>query len=469
MDFEKLYINGEWVVPFTKDFIEVIDPADESIIGRVPRCGREDADLAVKSAKDAFELWQDTSLAKRVNLVERLCEEMSKRKDEFADMIVRELGRASDFALKYHTLPYIEDTRNFIKIAKAYKLEEDFGDYIIRKEPVGVVGALTPWNYPLGQITSKIIPALLAGCTIVLKPSQQTPMVAYILAEAIHAAGFPKGVFNLLTGAGSEVGNILAEHPDVNMITFTGSTKSGREVAQKSMGTVKRITLELGGKSPAIILRGISDIEKPLKRVLNSVYNNTGQTCSAYTRLIVHEDEKEMIEKAVVQMTKAYKFGDPKASPMNIGPLVSENQYKKVKAYIEKGLEEGARLIYGSLPEKKSLGFYIGPTVFTDVKNNMTIAREEIFGPVLSIISYRDAEEAVKIANDTIYGLAAAVFGPQEEAIEIANRLKAGNVTVNAGRGSYDAPFGGYKQSGLGREGGVYGLEEFLEIKAVFV
>ena len=467
MDFTKLYINGEWISPLTKEFIEVIDPANEEIIGKVPRSGEEDVNLAVKSAKEALEEWQDTAPEERIKLVQKLSEEMEKRAEEFSDMIVKELGRGKKFALDYHTLPYIEDTNNFIKIAKSYEFEENFGDYLIRKEPVGVVAALTPWNYPLGQITSKVIPALLAGNTLVLKPSQQTPMVAYILADAVHSAGFPKGVFNLVTGAGSEVGNILTEHPDVNMVTFTGSTKSGREVAKKSMGTVKRITLELGGKSPAIILKG-ADLENALKRTLNSVYNNTGQTCSAYTRLLVHEDEREAIEKAVVEMTAKYKFGDPKASPTNIGPLVSENQYKKVKAYIEKGLEEGARLIYGEIPEKKEKGYYVNPVVFTDVSNDMTIAREEIFGPVLSIISYKDEADAVKIANDTEYGLAAAVFGPEKEARAVARKLKAGNVQVNKGRGSNDAPFGGFKQSGLGREGGVYGLEEFLEIKAIF-
>lgn len=468
MDFTKLYINGQWMTPFTKEFITVIDPANEEVIGKVPRAGEEDVNLAVKSAKEALVTWQNTDSKERIALVEKLSQEMTKRVEEFSDMIVKELGRGKKFALDYHTLPYIEDTNNFIKLAKSYPFEEDFGDYLIRKEPVGVVAALTPWNYPLGQITSKIIPAFLAGNTVVLKPSQQTPMVAYILADAIASAGFPKGVFNLVTGAGSEVGNILTEHPDVNMVTFTGSTQSGRDVAKKSMGTIKRITLELGGKSPSIILKG-ANIENALKRTLNSVYNNTGQTCSAYTRLLIHEDEKEAIEKAVVEMTAKYKFGDPKVSATNIGPLVSENQYQKVKAYIEKGIEEGARLIYGEIPVKTGKGYYVTPVVFADVTNEMTIAREEIFGPVLSIINYKDEAEAVTIANDTEYGLAAAVFGPEKEAKAIARKLRAGNVLVNNGRGSYDAPFGGFKQSGLGREGGVYGLEEFLEIKALML
>ena len=467
MDYKKLYINGEWVDSNSKEFIEVENPATREIIGRVPRANKADIDYAVKSAKEAFETWQYTDLSARISLMEALMEELYKRADDFADMIVKELGRGRDFALKTHTIPYIKDGENYIRIAKEYEFEKDMGDHIIRKEPIGVVAALTPWNYPLGQVTKKVIPAILTGNTIILKPSQNTPLVAYILADAIDKVGFPKGVFNLVTGAGGEVGNLLVEHKDVNMVTFTGSTKSGREVAQRAMKGIKRIALELGGKSPSVILRG-ADIELAVKRTLDSVYNNTGQTCSAYTRLLVPEDEKEKIEEVVIKMTKEYPFGDPALSPKNIGPVISERQFFKVKSYIEKGVEEGARLIYGEVPKDYDKGYYIKPVVFSDVDNNMVIAKEEIFGPVLCIIPYKDKEEAIKIANDTEYGLAATVFGPEAEAREVANKIKAGNVNVNNGRFTRNAPFGGFKESGLGREGGVFGMEEFLEIKAIF-
>ncbi|NLX61276.1 MAG: aldehyde dehydrogenase family protein [Tissierellia bacterium] len=468
MDYTKLYINGEWIESNSKEFIEVENPANREIIGKVPRANKADVDYAVRSAREAFETWQYTDLSTRISLVERLIEELYKRADELAAMIVKELGRGMDFALNMHTLPFIKDGENYVRIVKEYEFEKDMGDHLLRMEPVGVVAALTPWNYPLGQVTKKVIPALLTGNTIILKPSQNTPLVTYILADAIDKLGFPKGVFNLVTGTGAEVGNMLVEHEDVDMVTFTGSTKTGREVAQRTMKTIKRLTLELGGKSPSVILKG-ADLELALKKTLDTVYNNTGQTCSALTRLLVPEDEKEKIEEMVIRITKEYPFGDPALSPKNIGPVVSERQFLKVKSYIEKGIEEGARLIYGEVPQDYEKGYYIKPVVFSDVKNDMTIAREEIFGPVLCIIPYKDKEEAIRIANDTEYGLSSAVFGPEDEAREVANRIKAGNVIVNKGLFTRNAPFGGFKQSGLGREGGIFGVEEFLEPKAIFV
>ncbi|NLY67322.1 MAG: aldehyde dehydrogenase family protein [Tissierellia bacterium] len=467
MDYTKLYINGEWVQSNSKEFIEVENPANREIIGKVPRANKADVDYAVKSAKEAFETWQYTDLSTRISLMEALIDELYKRADDIAYMIVKELGRGVDFALDMHTIPYIQDGENYIRIAKEYEFEKDMGDYILRKEPIGVVAALTPWNYPLGQVTKKIIPAMLTGNTVILKPSQQTPLVTYILADAIDKVGFPKGVFNLVTGTGAEVGSLLIEHEDVDVVTFTGSTKTGKEVAQRAMKALKRITLELGGKSPSVILKG-ADIELAVKKTLDTVYNNTGQTCSALTRLLVPEDEKGKIEEVVVNMTKEYPFGDPALSPTNIGPVISEKQFLKVKSYIEKGIEEGARLIYGEVPKDYDKGYYIKPVVFSDVDNNMVIAREEIFGPVLCIIPYKDKEEAIRIANDTEYGLSAAVFGPDDEAREVANKIKAGNVIVNKGIFTRKAPFGGFKQSGIGREGGVFGIEEFLEVKAIF-
>jgi len=374
MDYTKLYINGEWVQSNSKEFIEVENPANREIIGKVPRANKADVDYAVKSAKEAFETWQYTELSTRISLMQALIHESYKRADDIAYMIVKELARGVDFALDMHTIPYIQDGENYIRIAKEYEFEKDMGDYILRKEPIGVVAALTPWNYPLGQVTKKIIPAMLTGNTVILKPSQQTPLVTYILADAIDKVGFPKGVFNLVTGTGAEVGSLLIEHEDVDVVTFTGSTKTGKEVAQRAMKALKRITLELGGKSPSVILKG-ADIELAVKKTLDTVYNNTGQTCSALTRLLVPEDEKEKIEEVVVNMTKEYPFGDPTMSPTNIGPVISEKQFLKVKSYIEKGIEEGARLIYGEVPKDYDKGYYIKPVVFSDVDNNMVIAR----------------------------------------------------------------------------------------------
>lgn len=467
MDVKKLYINGQWKTPLSRAYIEVENPASGEIIGKIPRANEEDVNLAVRSAKEALKGWELTELSQRIELVESLVKELNKKKDEFADIIVKELGRGRDSAMKMHTLPYLKDAENYIKIAEEYDFQEKQGDTLIRKEAVGVVAAFTPWNYPLGQIIKKVIPALLTGNTFILKPSQNTPLTAYILTEAIDKVGFPEGVFNLVTGTGSEVGDILTKHPHVNMVTFTGSTETGKNVAQRALQSIKRITLELGGKSPSIILKD-ADLEKAVATTLDIVYGNTGQTCSAYTRLLVPKEYKEEVEELVISQTKEYPFGDPQESDANIGPLVSRKQFDKVKGYIEKGIEEGAKLIYGQVPKLPDRGYYIKPVVFTDVKNNMTIAREEIFGPVLSIISYQDKEEAIKLANDSPYGLSSAVFGPYDEALEVAKRIKAGNVQINGGKRFMGDPFGGFKQSGLGREGGVYGLEEFLEIKAIY-
>ena len=466
MDYTKLYINGEFIVPKTKEFIEVENPSTKEIIASVPRANESDINFAVKSAKDAFETWQFVNLDERIKLVEGLIEELFKRENEIADMILQELGKGMDFALKSHTRPYLEDGKNYIEITRNYKFEEDMGGYILRKEPIGVVAALTPWNYPLGQVMQKVIPALLTGNTVVLKPSQNTPLVTYILAEAIDKVGFPKGVFNLVTGVGSEVGNILANHKDVNMVTFTGSTESGIKVAQQALSSVKRITLELGGKSPAVVLPG-ADKELAAKITLNTVYNNAGQTCSAYTRMLIPEDEKEEMEDILVRMSQKYKFEDPKEGPKNIGPVISKKQFDQVSSYIQKGIDEGAKMILGEVPEDNKKGYYINPVIFTDVNNDMTIAREEIFGPVLCLITYKDLDEAIRIANDTDYGLAAGVFGPEKEAREVAKKIKAGYISINEGSSMDKAPFGGFKQSGLGREGGVFGIEEFLEIKAI--
>lgn len=467
MNYEKIYINGDWIPSSGRDVIEVENPAREEIIGQVPASNEEDINLAVASAKKAFSTWKETSIDERIDYVEKILEELRNREDEMADTISKELGCPLKFARDAHVVPYLKDMENFLSLARDYDFEEDHGRYRIRKEPIGVVGALTPWNYPLGQILVKLAPALLAGNTIVLKPSKQTPLIAYKLTEAIDRVGLPRGVFNLVPGRGSEVGNILAKHEDVDMVSFTGSTQGGREVSKLAVEGIKKIALELGGKSPSVILKG-ADYNLALKKTLNSIFMNVGQSCSAFSRLLVPREEKEKIEEMIVEKAKSFVFGDPENPETMVGALASEKQFNKVKYYINKGLEEGANLLIGEVPEKTK-GYYVGPTVFTNVDNSMEIAQNEIFGPVLCVIAYDSVEQALEIANDTKYGLSSAVFGPEKEALEFASKIRAGEVIVNKGSSLLKAPFGGYKHSGVGREGGELGFEEYLEIKAVFI
>lgn len=467
MNYEKLYIGGEWVSPNSKEIIQVENPADKSIVGSVVAGNKEDVYKAVNAAKEAFRLFQFSSLQERKQLLENLIPQLEKRVDLLANTISKELGCGISFAKNSQVLPYIQDIKDYLELADGYPFEERFDDYIVRREPVGLVGALTPWNYPLGQIIKKLSPCILGGNTMVLKPSQKTPLVAYLLAEAIHEAGFPKGVFNLVSGRGSQVGNEIALHPDVNLITFTGSTKGGREIAKLAVDDIKRLSLELGGKSPAIILKG-ADYKLALKKTLDKVYLNTGQSCSAYSRLLVPESEKQEIEDMIVQMTKDYKFGDPRDPDVIVGPLANEDQFNKVKAYIQKGIDEGARLLLGQVP-MESYGYYVNPVVFTDVDNSMEIAQNEIFGPVLCVISYKTLDQAIEIANETVYGLSGAVFGDFDQAYQVAKKIRTGTLVINSGNQLHRAPFGGFKHSGFGREGGKFGLDEFVEVKAVFI
>ena len=467
MDFNKLYINGKWVVSHSNDTIEVENPADMSIIAKVPRGNEKDVNEAVEAASQAFEGWRTTPSEKRMEYLQRALEDFSAKKDEILDLEVKELGAPPAFAMDSHVIGPIKRYENFMKIAKDFKYEEELNHAKVLKEPVGVVACLTPWNYPLGQVIQKVIPALLTGNTVVLKPSQNTPLTAYLLAQSFDSAGLPAGVFNLITGAGSEVGNIMASHPKVDMVSFTGSTSGGKEVAKLAIDSVKKISLELGGKSANVILEG-ADYKAAVERGLSSTFYNTGQTCAALTRMIVPKDDLKEIEQLIIEESKNFKVGSPDEQDTDIGPLSSKKQFDKVKKYLEVGLEEGAKLLIGEIPENHSEGYYVKPAVFTDVKNSMRIAQEEIFGPVMVIIPYDDVDEAVRIANDSIYGLSGAVFGPQEKAEEVAKKIRTGSVYVNSGRFDALAPFGGYKQSGIGREGGYYGIEEFLESKSYF-
>lgn len=466
MQIKKLFINGKWADPIGTQFIEVENPETHEIIARVPRSSPADVDCAVAAAKAAFASWQYTPVDIRVALMENVLAGMRENRKRIMETISAELGCPIRIAAEIHTDPFLLETENYIRIARQYAYEQRRNTAVVRMEPVGVVAGLTPWNFPLEQVEKKVVPGLLAGCCVVLKPSQYTPLTAYLLAEFIERAGYPAGVFNLVTGCGPEVGNALALHPDVDMISFTGSTEAGREVARLALVNIKRLALELGGKSAAILLDG-GDWDFGIRAVLDTIALNAGQTCNALTRLLVPRGRLEEAHAIILKRIAQYKFG-PNADPQtDLGPLASRKQFERVKRYIRVGMEEGATMLCGGLPAQDT-DYYVEPTVFTHVKHSMRIAQEEIFGPVLVVLPYDGVDDAVAIANDSIYGLAGAVFGPPEQAAAIARRMRTGTVYVNEGPWDVDAPFGGYKQSGMGREGAVEGFEEFLEVKTIY-
>ncbi|GAA2816974.1 aldehyde dehydrogenase family protein [Saccharopolyspora taberi] len=449
--------------------IDVVNPATEQVIGSVPEGTRAEADAAVAAARAAFAGWADTPTAERSAVVRRISEGIAARRDEIAATVTAELGSPISFSTNVHAgVPVATSAGIADLLDTGFAWTEEIGNSLVVREPVGVVAAITPWNYPLHQIVAKVAPALAAGCTVVLKPSEVAPLTAAIFAEIVAGAGVPDGVFNLVHGTGPVVGEALAAHPDVDMVSFTGSTRAGRRVSEVAAGTVKRVALELGGKSANVVLDD-ADLTKAVKLGVAGCFPNAGQSCNALSRLLVPASRyDEAVDLAVAAAAK-YTVGDPTAESTRIGPLVSGVQRDRVLGYIRTGIAEGARLVAGGpdRPEGLDTGYYVRPTVFADVKPDMTIAREEIFGPVLSILSYVDEDEAVRIANDSEYGLSGAVFGSEERALAVARRLRTGQVAVNGGAFNPQAPFGGYKQSGNGREFGRFGLEEFLEIKAI--
>lgn len=467
MDFKKLYINGDWIEGSSGEYIPIENPYTREDFAKVPRGNKEDVDKAVEAARKAFETFQYTSLNERISLMQKVVEGLKENRELLIETVTKELGSPYKVSRDVHVDPFILEAENYIKIAENFNYEKRLEDSIVRREPVGVVGGLTPWNFPLEQIIKKVVPALLAGNCMVLKPSQMTPLTSYILTDLIDKAGYPKGVYNMVTGRGGEVGNAIASHKDVDMVSFTGSTDAGREVARLGLVNIKKIALELGGKSATILLKG-GDYNLGVKGTLETVFLNSGQTCNALTRLLVHKDDLKEVEDIVVNESKKYIVGSPLDKNVDIGPLSSRKRYYKVKSYIELGLEEGAKLLVGEVPNEND-GYYVKPTVFTNVKSGMKIEQEEIFGPVLCIIPYETVDEAISIANNSIYGLAGAVFGPRDQAKDVANKMKTGTVYVNDGEWDVNAPFGGYKQSGLGREGGVEGYEEFLEVKSIYI
>ncbi|MYH14437.1 MAG: aldehyde dehydrogenase family protein [Gammaproteobacteria bacterium] len=466
---QKFYINGEWVEPSTSATLEVINPATEEPIDTIALGGSADVDKAVAAAKAAFETFSQTSREERVALLEQIIATYSARMGDVAQVISQEMGAPLPLANAAQAPAGLGHFMTTLEVLKTFEFEEDIGTSHVVREPAGVCGFITPWNWPINQIACKVAPALAAGCTMVLKPSEVAPFNAILFAEILDEAGVPAGVFNLVNGDGPTVGVALSSHPDVDMMSFTGSTRAGIEVARNAAPTVKRVAQELGGKSANIILDD-ADFQAAISRDVFGMCMNSGQSCNAPTRMLVPNarmDEAAAIAKAAAENVKV---GAPDADGTTIGPVVSEVQFNKIQGLIEKGIEEGAKLETGGpgRPDGMNQGYYVRPTVFSHVTNDMTIAREEIFGPVLSLIGYEDDEDAVRIANDTVYGLSGYISsGDPERAKAIARRIRSGNVHLNGAPVDNKAPFGGYKQSGNGREWGTHGFEEFLEVKAI--
>ncbi|MGA5204292.1 aldehyde dehydrogenase family protein [Streptomyces variegatus] len=454
-----MYIDGVWRPAAGQDVIEVVNPVDEQVIGTVPAGTAEDVDAAVRAARAALPDWAATPPAERAERLAALRDVLVTRADEIAETVTVELGSPLKFSQAVHAGVPIAVAGSYAELAATYAFEEKTGNSVVHHEPVGVVAAITPWNYPLHQIVAKVAPALAAGCTVVVKPAEDTPLVARLFADAVHEAGLPAGVFNLVTGLGPVAGQALAEHPGVDLVSFTGSTAVGRQIAAIAAGQVKKVALELGGKSANVILPS-ADLAKAVNVGVANVMSNSGQTCSAWTRMLVHRDQYD--EAVRLAAEAAAKYGD------RIGPVVNAKQQDRVRGYIEKGVAEGARLVAGGPEAPRETGYFVSPTVFADVTEDMTIAQEEIFGPVLSILKYEDEEDALRIANGTVYGLAGAVWaGDEAEAVAFARRMETGQVDINGGRFNPLAPFGGYKQSGVGRELGVHGLAEYLQTKSL--
>lgn len=465
----KFYIDGRWVEPHSQRVAEVINPATEEVIGAIILGDQEDVDAAVAAARKAFDHFSQTTVAERIALLERIIEVYKKHLPEMGQLLTQEMGAPMSMAESAQAQAGLDHFEVTLQALQNFEWERDMGRNRVVVEPIGVCALITPWNWPLNQIVAKLGPALAVGCTVVLKPSEIAPLNAILLAEIMDEAGTPPGVFNLVNGDGPGVGTALAKHPDVDMISFTGSTRAGVLVAQNAAPTVKRVAQELGGKSANIILDD-ANLEKVIAAGLRACVSNTGQSCSAPTRMLV---PLSLMDEAAAIATKAalaLKVGDPASPDTKLGPVVSKAQWDKVQNLIKQGIEEGAKLECGGLglPDGLERGYYVKPTVFSHVHNSMTIAREEIFGPVLVIIGYEDEEEAIRIANDTPYGLGGYVqSGDLERARRVGRRIRAGYLYLNGAPFSYDMPFGGYKQSGNGRENGVWGFDEFLETKAM--
>ncbi|MCC5871667.1 MAG: aldehyde dehydrogenase family protein [Gammaproteobacteria bacterium] len=467
--YDKFYIGGKWVKPKGKDKIEVIDPSTEEVCGVVPSGNADDINAAVAAAKKAFKTWSRTTAAERSELIGKIAEKFTESMPKIGEICARELGTPLQTSIAVHGGLGVGVMSSFKDIPFEMEKEERIGNSLIIKEPIGVCGFITPWNFPLHQLVAKLAPALAAGCTVVVKPSSDTPLTAYWLAETLHEVGLPAGVFNLVSGPGRSVGEAMCTHPDVDMVSITGSTEAGIRVAELAAGTVKRVGQELGGKSPMLVLED-ADVAKAAAGAAGGICLNSGQVCAALSRLIVPRGKQDEAVKAAKAAAEAVVVGGAFEEGVTMGPVASKAQFDSVRAYIQKGIDEGATLVTGGLdmPAGKNTGYFVKPTIFSDVRNDMTIAQEEIFGPVLCIIPYDSEQEAIDIANDSIFGLSGAVVGGnQDHAIEVAKQIRTGQISVNGGAFNVMAPFGGYKQSGNGRELGPHGLAEYVELKSL--
>lgn len=469
-NLEKFYINGEWVKPISSDSMPIFNPATEEQIGVLPLGNRLDVDRAVSAANSAFETFSQSSKADRLDLLKKVRAITEKRIEELAQAMLAEMGTPITFSRDAQADAAIGHLNGFIDALE--KMEDrtllPSGDILVR-EPIGVCGLITPWNWPVNQVVLKVLPALATGCCCVLKPSEHTPISAVIYAEILHEAGYPAGVFNLVNGEGPVVGSAMSQHADVQMMSFTGSTRAGTAVARESAGTVKRVTLELGGKSPNIVFADCN-VEERIKYSVKECMSNTGQSCDAPTRLLVEQSCYQIALQTAKLVAEGLKVGDPNDVNTEIGPLFDKIQFDRVQAMIEAGINEGCRLLTGGLgkPDGLDVGWFAKPTIFCDANNQMRVAREEIFGPVLVVIPFKTESEAIQIANDTPYGLASFIqTGDSERAKRVAKKLRAGSVHLNGASVEYGTPFGGYKQSGNGREGGLIGLEDYLETKSL--
>jgi aldehyde dehydrogenase (NAD+) len=465
----KFYIDGAWVAPAVPKLFDVVNPATEEVAGQISLGSSEDVDRAVKAARRAFPSYSATSREARIELIEKIIKLYEARADELSQAMTAEMGSPITFSHEVQTVNALNHFKEMVEVLKSYKFESFMGGTMIRREPIGVCGLITPWNWPLNQVTSKLAPALAAGCTSVLKPSEIAPLSTILLAEILHEAGVPKGVFNLVNGDGPAVGEAISAHPDIDMVSFTGSTRAGILVAKAAAATVKRVTQELGGKSPNIVLRG-ADLDKVVPAGLLRCYTNTGQSCQAPTRMLTHTSQRDAAVALAKATAEQVKLGDPLDPTTQMGPVVSKAQFDKIQGLIEKGIKEGATLVTGGTgrPVGFNRGYFVRPTVFADVTPDMTIAKEEIFGPVLSMMTYDTEQEAVETANNTSYGLAGYVqAGNIDDARRIGGKIRAGRIYLNGAPANSKVPFGGYKQSGNGREHGVFGFEEYLEVKAI--
>ncbi len=466
---DQLYINGKWVQPMGTGSIDVINPATEEIIGKIPVGSADDVDKAASAARIAFDSWSKSSIEERINILNALSNALKEKGESIAQTITAEVGTPIGYSRVAMVGTPRVVSRSYAKILENFDWEEKVRNSIICKEPIGVCAFITPWNFPLHQIIGKVAPAIAAGCTMILKPSKEAPLSAFILADILHEIGLPPGVFNLVSGHGSEIGNYMSSHPEVDMVSFTGSTGAGVSVSEAAATTVKRVTLELGGKSANVALDDADPI-LVAKKAIGACHQNSGQTCSALTRLIIPESMSDEVYEIIAKKNNSYTVGDPLEENTRCGPMVSLRQQKSVSTYIQSGISEGATLVSGGLgmPEGISKGFYVKPTIFANVSPDMKIWKEEIFGPVLVITTYKSEEEALILANDSIYGLSGGVWSKDEErAIRFAKEMRTGQVSVNGGAFNVSAPFGGYKLSGNGRELGTHGLNEFLEIKSI--